>query len=220
MICWLASYPRSGNTLLRIVLRQCFDIWSYGAVGEGDDASFDEIAGHLSYEGERAAFLKGRRRWPGMHFVKTHIDMPAIEDRAIYVVRDGRAAIASYQRFLRDFDGEDFALPQIICGWPIAMTWTDHIKRWLDRPNVLLLRYEDLTSPKGPPLEAISRFIGRPVLKPFEMTFEQLQSSRPDFFRVGSNRPGIKLVERSCSELFWSINGEMMRHLGYGLTDR
>ena len=101
MICWLASYPRSGNTLLRIVLRQCFDIWSYGAVGEGDDASFDEIAGHLSYEGERAAFLRDRRRWPGMHFVKTHIDIPAIKDRAIYVVRDGRAAIASCGRYRR-----------------------------------------------------------------------------------------------------------------------
>ena len=29
MIVWLASYPRSGNTLLRTVLKQTMGLWSY-----------------------------------------------------------------------------------------------------------------------------------------------------------------------------------------------
>ena len=29
MIIWLASYPRSGNTLLRTILKRCFDRVSY-----------------------------------------------------------------------------------------------------------------------------------------------------------------------------------------------
>ena len=33
MIVWLASYPRSGNTLLRQVLKRCFGLDSYEAPG-------------------------------------------------------------------------------------------------------------------------------------------------------------------------------------------
>ncbi len=32
MINWLASYPRSGNTLLRTILKTCFGLMSYDSM--------------------------------------------------------------------------------------------------------------------------------------------------------------------------------------------
>lgn len=216
MILWLASYPRSGNTLLRMILRQCFDVWSYGAVDTEDDPELGIIAGHLSYPGDRSTFLRAQRRAPGTHFIKTHLDVPEDGDWAIYVVRDGRAALASYQRFLRDFDNVQFTLEQLAVGWPLGMTWADHVARWIDRDNVLLLRYEHLATLAGTTLQAVSRFIDRPILRPFELTFADVHAMRPTFFGVGSDAPGIELVEREAGDVFWAANGAMMERLGYG----
>jgi len=216
VILWLASYPRSGNTLLRIILRHCFDVWSYPAVSHAGGGSLRELVGNLTYSGERESFVRARRRLPGTHFVKTHLDVPEPDDRAIYIVRDGRAALASYRRFLHDIDKVDFTLAQLVVGWPLALTWSAHVARWIDLPNVLLLRYEELSHPAGPPLERIARFIDRPILKPFDVTFAQLHSVQPKFFGVGRDGPGIELVEREVGDAFWEANGAMMARLGYG----
>jgi len=58
MIIWLASYPRSGNHLLRMMLQRCFDLGSY-EIYQGVAASV---------EPEEAAILGVRqfgagRRW-------------------------------------------------------------------------------------------------------------------------------------------------------------
>ncbi len=217
MIVWLASYPRSGNTLLRIILRNCFDVWSYGDVatsGTGDP-EFSNLGGLLHYSGERGALISRLRGTSGFHFVKTHAETPEPKDRAIYVVRDGRAAVHSYQRFLRDLENLDFTLEQISVGWPLAMTWAQHVSNWIDNPNVLFLRFEDMTAEGCPPLEAISKFIDRPILRPFEIAFSDLNKIRPQYFGVGRNAPGIERVECEAGDTFWRANGEMMSRLGY-----
>ena len=35
MLVWLASYPRSGNHLLRTLLKRCFDLGSFASAGRG-----------------------------------------------------------------------------------------------------------------------------------------------------------------------------------------
>lgn len=204
--------------MLRVILRNCFDVWSYGAVatsGSGD-SEFNNLGGFLDYSSDRGALISRLRGTSGFHFVKTHTEMAERSDRAIYVVRDGRAAVYSYQRFLRYLENLNFTLEQISVGWPLAMTWAQHVGCWIDNPNVLFLRFEDLTAEGCPPLGAISKFIDRPILRPFEIAFSDLNRIRPQYFGVGRNEPGIERVEREAGDTFWRANGEMMSRLGYG----
>lgn len=53
MIVWLASYPRSGNTFARIVLRHVYDVPTYTVARAADDLSYDK--------GESGGDLTGNR---------------------------------------------------------------------------------------------------------------------------------------------------------------
>lgn len=205
--------------MTRMILRECFDTYSYGATPSSaePDPTAGQRTGSLQHSGPREAFIASARASDTMHFIKTHVETPAAGDRAIYIVRDGRAAVASYQRYLRDFDHVEFALSDIAAGKPIGLSWAQHIRRWQKLPNLLFLRYEDLTGPDGPPLATIGAFIGKPVLRPFSTAFSTLQSEMPKFFGVGANRPGVEQLEREGSAAFWKHNGAMMRKLDYGL---
>src|SRR5215475_2275599 len=99
MIVWLASYPRSGNTLLRQVLKCCFDRESYedlGPVAGGAPSPWKEtdvpgevraLWGHRESNEDRATFYERCTRSAEVVFVKTH-DVPLDEQKAIYIVRD------------------------------------------------------------------------------------------------------------------------------------
>jgi hypothetical protein len=132
------------------------------------------------------------------------------------VVRDARAVLISYQKYLAEVDGRSVTLRELIAGkhWPGK--WHEHVGQFLARGSndTLILRYEDLAS-DNPPLEAIGRFIDRPPLRPFDVSFADLSSISPKIFPTGHNRVGIETIERQCRWLFWSRCGEMMRAMGY-----
>jgi hypothetical protein len=223
MIVWLASYPRSGNTLLRMILNRCFGLSSYSVYRNTSVASaWMEVVGHVDHEDPSAeTFVDRARRSDETFLIKTH-EFPAPEHAEIYVVRDGRAALASYQRFLRDREGVEIGLEQLASGAQWPGSWADHVETWLDRagPRQLLLRYEELCAGDGPPLERIGAFLGKPVLRRFDVGFPELRAASPTFFGVGRDAPGIDLVERTCSEAFWRVNGGAMRRLGYARRGR
>jgi hypothetical protein len=89
MKLWIASYPRSGNTLVRLILNQAFGVKSTSIYPDETDAmrSRPWLMDRLGFSEEEM---------PGEWLaVKTH--NPPIDDMpAIYVVRDGRAAIVSF----------------------------------------------------------------------------------------------------------------------------
>ncbi len=75
MIVWLASYPRSGNTLLRILLRQVFDIRTYSLAGTKELSRFgsevSELVGNMNTEWT-ADIENSARLTSTTSFVKTH----------------------------------------------------------------------------------------------------------------------------------------------------
>ena len=94
---WLASYPRSGNTFLRIILQNFFRLPTYSIYNVQGQGFSDPSSAAL----EEAPVLP--RDWrdslsdePGAKpmLLKTH-DRPEGDGPAIYLVRDGRAAIDS-----------------------------------------------------------------------------------------------------------------------------
>ncbi|MEX0808536.1 MAG: sulfotransferase domain-containing protein [Dongiaceae bacterium] len=221
MIIWLASYPRSGNTLLRIVLRQCFGIDSYSIYNDRTDiaknAELVKLTGHVMMDLPASQFVRDRVASPELTFIKTH-DPPSDDSRAIYIVRDGRAAVLSYAGYFRNIRRRtDVTLADVIRGTagPFG-SWSAHIEAWKPtaRPDTLLLRFEDMVMDVAPAIAGISAFAGLAPIAEWRTEFKSLQKLQPDFFTTGSNAD-IRELEEEAEADFWRLHGDAMRTMGY-----
>jgi hypothetical protein len=159
-LVWLASYPRSGNTFLRTILWQCFALRSASIYPTdlGGNRKLEEYVGHIEHGPD------AQIRFPenGIPLFKTH-EHAEDKNPAIYVIRDGRAASVSLWKF---YD-KSLPLENIIEGRHRFGTWSDHVRSWnpWERPNTLLLRYEDMRENLAGVLTVISKFLGRNILR-------------------------------------------------------
>lgn len=209
-LVWLASYPRSGNTLLRLVLEESFGLTT-----------------HSLYEGERdgdeptiaTEDLDRLRGGDQLCLLKTHGPPPAATDRAIYVVRDARAVLASYHAYLTDHHDGKVSIEEIIVGSEWPGDWSRHVAQWLDDSScqTLIVRYEELAAGDPVTMARIAGFLDRPQLKPFSLDFGTLNSASPKFYRKGSNHHAVEQISRDHAALFELFHGEMMRRVGYAL---
>ncbi len=207
---WLASYPRSGNTLLRTILWQCFGLRS--GSGYPDDImgnqKLAEYIGHVEKEpGNRWRFPEG-----SIPMIKTH-ELEDVSNPTIYVIRDGRAAIASLWNFYRGHG--DIPMEKLIEGQYRFGTWSDHVQAWnpWERPNTLLLRYEDMTGDLPVVLRKISEYLGRDVLKDSIPDRNSIAAVDGRYTRKKSDWRS----QLSDSQLnrFIEINGDTLRRAGY-----
>lgn len=223
MIVWLASYPRSGNTLVRLMLKQVWGLGSYSIYGDEGDITNPAMASQVGHESMGRPFHEAYPRMAAaedLYLLKTH-EIPIDAGKAIYVVRDGRAASRSYCHYCRDFNGitDDAAnLRDIILGFTSFGSWSNHLDLWdpLNRPNTLLLRYEDLLAEPGVQIRRISEFLKIEPRQVWQNSFEELSRLEPRYFRAASgNRPEDALAGPDL-ELFWMLHGPWMRSLQYG----
>jgi hypothetical protein len=219
MIVWLASYPRSGNTLLRILLRQAFGLETFSIHPKGDDRDFGDdewirdVVGHVS-EQDPEQLLKIAADSKDLVPIKTH-QGPSDDSPAIYVVRDGRAATISFYHYSQDRN-QAVALSQLIDGVPFCGSWSSHFRAWspLSRPNTLLLRFEEMVADTQDAINRISEFLNiRPTGK-YDLSFDQLHARSPEFFRSGSNSSNISELSDHAGR-FLVRHGEVMAELGY-----
>lgn len=216
---WIASYPRSGNTFLRIVLQNIFHLPTYSVYYvEGQNFS-DPSAEAL----EEAPVLP--RNWrelissePGatLTLIKTH-DPPPDDSPAIYLVRDGRAAIDSYFHYQRKFAFDKPSLTEVIAGACQFGAWSAHLRAWapLSRPNTLFLRYEDLVNRPMALIPSLSEFLQVQPAEGQLPTFEELKQRYPAFFRRGQNEDFLKAWTPGQAALFNSLHESVMKELGY-----
>lgn len=97
-VIWLASYPRSGNTLLRTILWQCFGLPSGSVYPDdlGGNRALADYVGHIERGPNReTTFPVG-----SIPMMKTH-EFPKDRGHAIYVIRDGRDVIVSLWKFYK-----------------------------------------------------------------------------------------------------------------------
>lgn len=218
-VTWLASYPRSGNTLLRIVLKRCFGLASQSVYDDAEfsDATLCDVVGHEPIGDDPARFLQQAQEQHRHLYVKTHELPPADRHPVIYVVRDGRAAVVSYLHFLREILKRDVTPRDVICG-TVGMSWSRHVRAWTlpPRPGTLIVRYEDLAIGETETLKKISAFIGAPQRQAFDISFDRLHALAPDFFRSGSNRRNIAELDPEAQKLFEKMHGATLRAMGYG----
>lgn len=222
MIIWLASYPRSGNTLLRMMLKKVFGVESYSKYNDKKDIGGNEpvknVVGHLTWGGMWADVYREMSVCEEQIFVKTH-DIPDDDAKAIYVVRDGRQACVSYHRYLNHYYDADVTLDSVIAGTAGRFpSWGMHLDAWnpTARPNTLFLTYMDLVSSPQEQLDKISQFCGIDQQLSWENDFEGLHRIDPNFFRSGSSHATNNVLTEQQEDLFWSLHGDWMSVLGFG----
>lgn len=190
MIIWLASYPRSGNTLLRTLLHQCFQLDTY------DDEAGTKLVGELAeldigaapLDSEWDIFYPLASSIKPLKLVKTH-KYPRDNQPAIYIYRDGRLAIQSYLVFHRNFvDKKNFkSLMSLVIGDDYYGSWSRHYQIWTKRSApTLILSFEDVVTAKPELIQKIGDFIGvSPSKFDWNNPIAELQKRKPDFFIVG-----------------------------------
>ncbi|HEX3740101.1 MAG TPA: sulfotransferase domain-containing protein [Terriglobales bacterium] len=143
---YLASYPRSGNTMLRFILAE---------VLSGVPSSFDSIQRIIP---EIGVHVHAHPLLPGGgRLIKTHEPFRRKYRRAIYIVRDVRDVMLS--TFARETavdvlhirDLNDYIRPFMQGRMTRFGSWQSHVESWLDSPlvdrgDLLVVRFEDIRS--------------------------------------------------------------------------
>lgn len=239
MIVWLSSFPRSGNTLTRIMLHRIFGIASTSEyMPERPDYAADAAAGapgsaaalgrgrriaklvadgaYYPYRGSFAEFVAEARLSPERVFIKSHA-APRDDEPAIYIVRDGRAAVVSLFHYLAARN-EPRTMRDVIAGdGTEAASWSGHLAAWqpLTRPNTLLLHFEGLVAKPDSAIAALSHFLGIAPGAAWHNHQAEVAAVDGAFFRGGSNARNLSELTASDEALFWSLHGSWMRRLGY-----
>ena len=227
MQLWLASYPRSGNTFLRILLRHRYAIRSVCTEFERAAPAPRTIRksailtpDYASAEDPVIAELIG---------MKTHALPTTSADPALYVVRDGRDSLVSYAHFaLTEVKG--FELDEITPGLVANKvrdlilfprlnygTWSQNVDTWTRRPNTIVIRFEELVARPGPTVDRAIAELGLdlPIVAESIPSFEELHRASGTFFRRGRVGTWTEIFSRELHALFWKHNGAVMERLGY-----
>jgi hypothetical protein len=230
MIVWLASFPRSGNTMFRMLLQELYGVRSHSVYDESPAAVPDPdtllgVAGSMRLAG----LPQGLADDDGIHFVKTH-EGPTDSSPAVCLVRDGRDALVSYAHFQRSFipahTGRPFetVLRELITSRHVFHSWSENVASWCRRssaaPNAWV-RYEDMVKD---PLTTVARCLHQlrielPKVGETIRDFAELQQRWPKFFRKGKTGAWREEMPDELHRLFWQHHGSMMERFGY-LEDR
>lgn len=222
MIIWLASYPRSGNTFFRILLKQLYGINTPTVYVGADYTAFEvgkDLVGHVAVEwtiDEMAAK-------PEVLIVKTHRRAPE-EYPAIYLHRDGRDAIVSYARKKSKNTSYHSVLKELITTSESSTgTWGQNVLHWLNRDsgNTVFVSYEELiANPESVVEQTLSKFNFITPLQRLDQnapTFEDLHTINSQFFRRGVIGSFKDEMPDELHKLFWQQpeHHEAMQLLGY-----
>ncbi|NEO25854.1 MAG: sulfotransferase domain-containing protein [Kamptonema sp. SIO4C4] len=208
---WLASWPRSGNTLLRTIFFSCFGLHTGSIYPRdlGGNETLEKQTGHIEWEAD------GQIHFPNqIPVLKTH-ELPQNDAPAIYIVRNGRAACVS----LWQFYNQSLPLEVVITGQHRFGSWANHVRAWnpWERPNTLLLHYEDLARDHKTAFDPLTTFLGTPVQSEELPSRDELAGKDGRWVRQKSNWREQWTEEREA--LFLQYNGEIAEQLGYSESD-
>ncbi|MBF0426601.1 MAG: sulfotransferase domain-containing protein [Magnetococcales bacterium] len=163
---FIVTYPRSGTTLMQMLL--------YQVVTDGSMA-FRHINAVAPWYERRilsnpAAAVRFFVDLPGPRIFKSHLpyaDMPKKRGRFVYVMRNGQDVLISYYHFYRShlsFVGTfDEFFEAFMKGDVQFQSWFDHVQGWWrhrDDPCVLFLHYEEIIADLAATVRRVAAFCG------------------------------------------------------------
>lgn len=222
MIIWLASYPRSGNTLLRTIIKRCFGLNSYAdeAIHVNSQIRSDSsFVGHEELPTAWNEFYEMATSAKQVFLVKTHLP-PRDAQPYVYIVRDGRSAVRSYKKYFEQYVPDHPAnLYQIIAGDDAYGDWSSHYHAWVDRQDArgMTVRFEQLTNISGEMRGRLAAFIAyQGPVAAWENPFGALAEVEPGFFREGREAftPDREWPELA-QQFFQFFHSQLQEELGY-----
>jgi hypothetical protein len=226
VIVWLASFPRSGNTLVRLLLLSLYG-WQSSALYDESGGSMVSDLG-LAPDGRPPSEkqLQAARETAAPFFLKTH-ELPSDRSPALYVVRDGRDTLVSYAHFVRTYErhmAEEYSFDEVLQLLIESREhfggWSGHVEAWRRRTasaRTPWVRYEDLLREPATTMRDALHGLGieTPVTTIAPYTFPELNQRWPGFFRSGVAGCWVRDMSAELHELFWMHHGETMEWLGY-----
>lgn len=241
MLVWVACYPRSGNTLTMLVLRDVFGISRVAAVyGRQVTWGFAGNLEELPPTLESAAswqppeelanlrdddLLDALRQHSESYFVKTHLRSKAADSApALYLVRDGRDALVSHAHLVqerprfRDMNFDRRLAALIHPGIRAQGGWSGNVRAWRRRSApTAIARFEDLIDDPVAVVTGACAELGIPLPEPAGelRSFSELHESYPSLFRRGMVGAWRDEMPPHLQERFWRVHGAEMEALGY-----
>ena len=191
MIIWIASYPKSGNTWVRLFLEKYYELQG----NKITTSSFPNINDLIKLKINYKNFVELAKNWENLqnfinlssklNFLKTHNALCTVNGHkftskhnslgAIYLVRDPRDVAVSYSSHLGQkenevlrgmFDSQNGELEEnqgIEWKKSIMGTWSDHYNSWKNfgRDNLLVTKYEELKNDPEIGFSKIIRFLNK-----------------------------------------------------------
>lgn len=225
---WIASFPRSGNTFFRNIL---FEVYGLESATFHLDPGYHQDENYKDFPFVKTHLLPGQ----------LNPSDPAIP--AVYILRDGRDALCSMAHHRKDIiaPGSDFY--QNLQAAIIAEKdtffggWSQNVKEWIKRAD-LIIRYEDLLTDPIACAERLRMITHLPDADKSKVpSFEQLKFGIPQYgsgkdrnlseadmrdlaeknFRKGKSGSWKEEMPDDLHDLFWSMHGDTMLHMGYSL---
>lgn len=203
------------------MLRRCFGLHTYSkhepAGAPMMERPLVDIIGAAQYDGDFAGFCDLARNSSDTCIVKTH-DRPESDDPCIYVVRNGIAAADSYRHYRKATEKREVSWTEVLSD---GMTWSDHLRAWdpLNRPNTLMVRFEDLTDRPRVAVDQLATFLAIEPSAPWQDPWRQAHELGPNFFRRGLSSISHTITDSEIEE-FLRAHKTQMNQLGYYSASR
>jgi len=187
---WIASYPRSGNTFLRILFKEVYGIYTWE--GYGRETPENVLSGNLKMNKKMPIFIK-------THELPSKTQISHKKLKAIYLVRDGRDAAVSmaYHRCNIVKPGSDllFNLRTAILA-PLGTSfggWSKHVKRWSSYAEIII-RFEDLIANPKIELQKLEKILNLPKGDYSKIpSFQDLKSKK---YSLGSGNDELTQIQQ------------------------
>ena len=205
----LASYPRSGNTYLRTVLNQCFDLKSASMYSNdlGGNVALEKLVGHIEHIDKGKIPIEPFRNKPLL--IKTH-EKKSNDTKSIYVVRSAYPVVLSLHKF---FDYK-LSLEDVIKGNHRWGTWASHVENWTHdiSEHQVLLTYEELKDNLDQALIKISNFLNVEIRRDKMPSRNKISDGK---WINKEERSWQEKMEKHHVELCTRINRVQLERFGY-----
>lgn len=233
----IVSFPKSGNTWLRFLLANML-------CNQSEQITFENLSNYIPdshrindriiINDPKSSFNCLKRQ-----FVKSHSHYHPDIKKVIYLVRDGRDALASYYYWINARKSEYVPLIEIINGNACnAGVWSDHVIGWVNEAceKKLIIKYEDLKKNSVEELKRILSFaeiefndskLHRALelssvdsMKEIERKYgifdgNKKYSEKTPFVRKGTIGDWINLFGEDDIKIFWKYHREAMQVMEY-----
>lgn len=155
---YIVTYPKSGTTLLQMIL--------YQLTTKGG-ADFDHIYDVSPWIRNHSFLKKEPQEFPSPRIIKSHDYYHQFEKnkkgRFIFVYRDGMDVAVSLYHQNKNYNKTDLDFDKYLDKFlkPVKKSWFIYVKEWIENKHnfpVLYLRYEDLINDKRAQIERIIDF--------------------------------------------------------------